>query len=134
VSERSPSADPSYKPDPVTAWMAVAGSGLIPRKATLELPRLPANRATRRLPRSRTRAAIPRSERASLLPIVADALTLWHPECDRRAGPGGVIAFVALQQRRSWCAGDRFHQTRRVALAETPQAADPPLAREQGCR
>jgi hypothetical protein len=34
MSERSPSAYPSYKPDPVTAWMAVTGSGLIPRKAT----------------------------------------------------------------------------------------------------
>jgi len=30
-SERSASVYPSYKPDPVTAWMAVAGSGLIPR-------------------------------------------------------------------------------------------------------
>jgi len=44
MSGRSPSVYPSYKPDPVTAWMAVAGSGFIPRKATLELPMLPANR------------------------------------------------------------------------------------------
>ena len=67
MSERSPSAYPLYKPDSVTAWMAVAESGLIPWKATLELPTLPAHRPTRRLPRSRTRAATPRSERASLL-------------------------------------------------------------------
>ena len=46
MSERSPSAYPSYKPDPVTAWMAVAGSGLIPRKATLELPMPPRIPAT----------------------------------------------------------------------------------------
>ena len=65
-----PSAYPSYKPDPVTAWMAVTGSGLIPRKATLELSMLPANHPTRRLPRSRTRVATPLSERASLLPTV----------------------------------------------------------------
>ena len=51
MSERSPSGYPSYKPDPVTAWMAVAGSGVIPRKATSELPRLPANRGKRRFPR-----------------------------------------------------------------------------------
>jgi len=44
MSGRSPSVYPSYKPDPVTAWMVVAGSGLIPRKATLELPMHPANR------------------------------------------------------------------------------------------
>jgi|GraSoiStandDraft_4_1057263.scaffolds.fasta_scaffold1301186_1 hypothetical protein len=62
MSERSPSAYPSYKPDPVTAWLGVAGSGLIPRKATLELPMRPANRAPRRLPRSRTRVATPLSE------------------------------------------------------------------------
>ncbi|MGB8882010.1 MAG: hypothetical protein WCD11_37285 [Solirubrobacteraceae bacterium] len=30
MSERSPSAYPLYKPDPVRAWMAVAGSGLNP--------------------------------------------------------------------------------------------------------
>jgi len=68
VSE-APSAYPSYKPDPVTAWMAVAGSGLIPRKATFEPPTLPADRTKRRLPRSRTRDATPISERASLLQI-----------------------------------------------------------------
>ena len=45
-------------PDPVTAWMAVAGSGLIPRKATLESSILPASRQ-RRLPRSRTRPSTP---------------------------------------------------------------------------
>jgi hypothetical protein len=68
MSERSLSVYPSYKPDPVTAWMAVDGSGLIPRKATLELPRLPANRGKRRFPRSRTRLATPLSENASQLP------------------------------------------------------------------
>jgi len=68
MSERSPSVCPSYKPDPVTAWMAVAGSGLIPRKATLELRRLPADRGKRRFPRSRTRVATPLSENVSQLP------------------------------------------------------------------
>jgi len=46
MTERSPSAYPSYKSDPVTAWMAVAGSGLIPRKATFEPLILPANRSS----------------------------------------------------------------------------------------
>jgi hypothetical protein len=68
MNERSPSVYPSYKPDPVTDWMAVARSGLIPRKATLELPRLPANRGKRRFPRSRTRVATPFSENASHVP------------------------------------------------------------------
>ena len=51
-----------------------------------------------------------------------------------RRGIELTIASVALQRRGSWCAGDRFHQTRRRALAETAQAADSPLSREQGCR
>jgi len=53
MSERSPSAYPSYKPDPTTARMAVAGSGLIPRKATLEPPILPANRSSVAYPLAR---------------------------------------------------------------------------------
>ena len=69
MRERSPSAGASYKSDPVTARMAVTGSGLIPRKATLEPPMLPAHRPTRRSQRSRTRVATPISERATLLPI-----------------------------------------------------------------
>ena len=72
MSERSPSAYPSYKPDPVTAWMAVAGSGLIPRKATPELRKLPADRGKRRFPRSRTRVATPLSENVSQLPSGGD--------------------------------------------------------------
>ena len=145
MSERSPSAYPSYKPDPATAWMAVAGSGLIPRKATLELPMLPANRATRRLPRSRTRVATPLSERASLLPIVrrqqtggesrqlgsqprpiaiaiSAASRPRHPECNRRAGPGGAIACVANQEShaRSKQQRDDPRQLRPVRLAHCP--------------
>jgi len=58
LSERSLSVYPSYKPDPVTARMAVAGSGLIPRKATLEPPMLPANRGSPRQPPGRMRAAM----------------------------------------------------------------------------
>jgi hypothetical protein len=42
--------------------MAVPGSGLLPRKATLEAQVLPANRRQRRLPRSRTRVSTPISE------------------------------------------------------------------------
>ena len=45
----------------VKARMAVAGPGLIPRKATLELPMRAANRAPRR-PGSRTSVATPLSE------------------------------------------------------------------------
>jgi hypothetical protein len=82
-------------------------------------PRAP---PTRRFPRSRTRAAIPRSERASLLPIVpanrpaanpacsphsrpiaiaiSAASRPRHPECNRRAGPGGAIACVANHSSR----------------------------------
>ena len=47
---------------------------------------------------------------------------------------GATIATVALRKRRSWCAGDRFRPTRRLALAELEQAADPPPARKQGRR
>ena len=42
--ERVPPTGPASTPAPVTAWMAVAGAGVIPRKATLEAPVLPANR------------------------------------------------------------------------------------------
>jgi hypothetical protein len=50
-------------PDPVTAWMAVAGSGLIPRKATFEAPVLLANRRSRRQPTARTRDSMSLSEK-----------------------------------------------------------------------
>src|ERR1700733_11588258 len=42
--------------------MAVVGSGLLPRKATLGAPILLANRGSGRLPRSRTRVSTPLSE------------------------------------------------------------------------
>jgi len=79
---------------------------------------------------SPTAAARSRSSPASpTSPVVSESGSAM------RGGPPEIVTrFVALQQRGSWCAGDRFHQTRRRALAETAQAADPPLAREQGCR
>ena len=49
--------------------MAVGGSGLLPRKATLEAPILPANRGRYRLPRSRTRVSTPLSERNTTVPL-----------------------------------------------------------------
>jgi len=52
---------PASTPDLVTAWMAVAKSGVIPRKATLEAPMLPANYGKRRRRTSRTRPAAPSS-------------------------------------------------------------------------
>ena len=64
--ERVPPTCPASTPDPVTAWMAVAGSGVIPRKATLEAPVLPANRRKRRQPPGRTRDSMPLSEADTL--------------------------------------------------------------------
>ena len=116
MSERSPSVFPSYKPDPVTAWMAVTGSGLIPRKATLELPMLPrtaprvACHAAGRGSRCRARRGV---AAADLAPtdgrLVASAralapnrhcdlaaLTPRHPNAIVVPAPVGVIAFVAL--------------------------------------
>jgi hypothetical protein len=60
---------PTRRTSPIrlTAWMPVAGSALISRKATLEPPMLPANPGERRFPRSRTRVATRLSENASEL-------------------------------------------------------------------
>jgi hypothetical protein len=96
MSERSPSVYPSYKPDPVTAWMPVAGSGLIPRKATLELPRLPANRGKRRFPRSRTRVATPLSENASQLPSGEEPRV---DTCQKLGGAPGRAVSTASRTR-----------------------------------
>jgi hypothetical protein len=49
--------------------MAIAGSGVIPRKATLEAPVLPANRRSRRQPTDRTRDSIPLSENNAPGPV-----------------------------------------------------------------
>jgi len=67
MSERSPSVYPSYKPDPVTAWMSVAGSGSISRKATLEARLRLSGYCRIRRPPSRTRPWIPISEMTSVL-------------------------------------------------------------------
>jgi len=64
--ERVPLTCPASTPDPVTAWMAVAGSGVSPRQATLEAPVLPANRRKRRQPPGRTRDSMPLSEAGTL--------------------------------------------------------------------
>jgi len=48
--ERVPPTCPASTPDPVTAWMAVAGSGVSPRQATFEAPALPAKPRSRRQP------------------------------------------------------------------------------------
>jgi len=83
LSEWFPRTWAASSPDPVTAWMAVAGSGVLPRKATLEASILPASRRQRRLPPSRTRPSTPavgehhrarpslRKPRAHLLPTPA---------------------------------------------------------------
>ena len=65
--ERSPSTCPASTPDPVTAWMAVAGSGVIPRKATSAARIRLAHRGSRCRPTNRTRVASPLSEK-TLLP------------------------------------------------------------------
>jgi len=62
VIVRFPPTGTASSPDPVTAWMAVAGSGLLPPKATLEALILPANRDNGRMPRSRTRVSTPLPE------------------------------------------------------------------------
>ncbi len=54
---------PASTPTLVTAWMAVAKVGVIPRKATLEAPMLPANHGKCRRRTSRMRPAPPSSER-----------------------------------------------------------------------
>jgi len=64
--ERAPPTCPASTPDPVTAWMAVTGSGVSPRQATLEAPVLPANRRKRRQPPGRTRDSMPLSEADTL--------------------------------------------------------------------
>jgi len=56
--ERFPPTWKSSTPDPVTAWMAVAGSGVSPRQATFEARARPAGRYRRRLPPDRTSASI----------------------------------------------------------------------------
>ena len=130
MSQRSPSAYPSYKPDPVTAWMAVAGSGLIPRKATSEPPILPANRSSvayplagrgkgarsrrrhRRLPGQAGPTALP------LSPVPADRLAAALA-CSRAPGDdhrnNAHCARKRLFTRRGWHRiGDRL---RKVAAA-----------------
>ena len=118
MSQRSPSTYPSYKPVPVTAWMAVAGAGVIPRKATLELPMLPrtaprvACHAAGREPRCRARKGVAAADLAPtdgrlMAPARAlapnrhcdlAALTPRHPNAIVAPAPVGVIAFVANQQ------------------------------------
>ena len=69
--------------------MAVAGSGLLPRKATLEAPTLPANRTSIRLPRSRTRASTPLSEAKTAVASrrCARARAVMPPTSKRRKRP-----------------------------------------------
>src|SRR5690349_11211164 len=67
-SSESPPTCPAQTPDPVTAWMAVAGSGVSPRQATMEAPVLPANRHRRRQPPDRTRESMPLSEKRTPIP------------------------------------------------------------------
>jgi hypothetical protein len=66
--ERVPPTCPASTPDPVTAWMAVTGSGVSPRQATFEAPALPANRRSRRQPPGRTRDSTPLSENYTPIP------------------------------------------------------------------
>jgi len=79
--ERVPPTGPASTPDPVPAWMAGAGSGVIPRKATLEAPVLPANRRSRRQPPGRTRESIPISENHAPIPPPDSGA---GPACERR--------------------------------------------------
>ena len=67
------------------------------RKATLELPTLPANHPSRRLPRSRTRAATPLSETTWLSPIGGYEAS---PDATSSAAQAGRTDF---DRRRSRC-------------------------------
>jgi hypothetical protein len=79
--ERVLPTGPASTPDPVPAWMAGAGSGVIPRKATLEPPVLPANRRSRRQPPGRTRDSIPLSENHAPIPPPDSGA---GPACERQ--------------------------------------------------
>ena len=107
----TPATWTASSPDPVTAWMAVAGSGLLPRKATLESPILPANRHQRRLPRSRTRPSTPLSEKPTvhaqsppatgnaLRPTPAADSPTASPETARRSSSAPPHGYTQIRAR-----------------------------------
>ena len=111
---------------PLRLPVVQARSGLIPRKATLELPMPPAHCLTRRSPPSRTRAAIPRSERASLLPIVAANRSAANAACSH---PRPIV--IALRVPEPCLAGKSDGRVRRVAGSLSPSAR---YLRDNGCR
>jgi hypothetical protein len=92
--ERVPPTCPASTPDPVTAWMAVAGSGVSPRQATFEAPALPANRRSRRPPPGRTRDSTPLSENYTPIPSPVPA-----PARLREATPRTSLVRAAAGRR-----------------------------------
>ena len=111
-------------PDPATAWMAVAGSGLLPRKATLESSILPANRRQRRLPRSRTRPSTPLSENTTVHvqspPANGNACVLVR---------GGLPDRVPDAARRSSSAPPQIHADPRATPAAVTSLRSSPRSR-----
>ena len=92
--------------------MAVVGSGVIPRKATLEAPVLPANRRSSRQPPGRTRASMPLTENhTSIRPPNSGPGPLFE---SRRPGPRSCGRYFVLE--RAPCgAGPTAPQTPRSA-------------------
>jgi hypothetical protein len=108
LSEWFPPTWTASSPDPVTAWMAVAGSGLLPRKATLEAPTLPASRRQRRLPRSRTRPSAPLSENTTVHVRVSAShghTCLLLPRRSPRPGPRDcptLLQRISAREHADW--------------------------------
>ena len=83
--------------------MAV-GSGVIPRKATLEAPVLPANRPSRRQPPGRTRDSIPLSENHTPIPSPDSGA---GPACERRRPEPRSCGPLLRRRTRSLRCSDR---------------------------
>ena len=84
--------------------MAVVGSGVIPRKATLEVPVLPANRRSRRQPPGRTRDSIPLSENHTPIPSPDSGA---GPLCERRRREPRSCGSLHRRRTRSLRRSDR---------------------------
>jgi len=118
--ERVPPTCPASTPDPVTARMAVTGSGVSPRQATLEAPVLPANRRSRRQPPGRRRTRY-RSRRTAPRPPSPDSDA--GAACERRR-PEPRSCRQLVRRRTAPCgAPTRRSSCTQVRLATPPAAA-----------
>src|ERR1700733_2006686 len=103
--------------------MAVAGSGVIPRKATLEARVLPANTCTRRQPPGRTRDSTPLSENHTPDPVTG----LPRRALSRGDAPGTALVRAAASSSDALPAALRpiAPQIRRFASRPPPALAIP---------